>query len=268
MTANRIFWCNSGLGLASVPDFWKVFHNGDCTVHRTNISSFTDGNHVNLRDGTVLETDCVILCTGWTHNLGTFKEELREQYGLPSKADHSIKWQKLDAQAKDRVNQLLSILANPPDTVVPSTERRPWRLDRRLISPAMAAQGDRSLFSPGQIHSVYTPLVAEFQALWGVAWMLGRLQLPGQKQMEEEVSLWNAWTGKRYLEQGRKHAYSIYDYLAVCDRLCISYGLYHDSNDLGSTSTPWPKTWVSRRTARAIQLPRCLPRIGLEITTD
>ncbi|KAI4232033.1 MAG: hypothetical protein LQ349_005243 [Xanthoria aureola] len=220
-----IFWCNSGLGLASVPDFWKVFHNGDCTVHRTNISSFTDGNHVNLRDGTVLETDCVILCTGWTHNLGTFKEGLREQYGLPSKADHSIKWQKLDAQAEDKVNQLLPILANPPDTVVPSTERRPWRLYRRLISPAMAARGDRSLFFPGQIHSVYTPLVAEFQALWGVAWMLGRLPLPGQKQMEEEVSLWNAWTGKRYLEQGRKHAYSIYDYLAYIDTLAKDLGI-------------------------------------------
>ncbi|KAL8727153.1 MAG: hypothetical protein Q9166_006249 [cf. Caloplaca sp. 2 TL-2023] len=187
--------------------------------------SFSDDNHVNLRDGTVLETDCVILCTGWTHNLGTFKPELREQYGLPSKADHSIKWQKLDAQAEDKVNSELPLLANPPDTVVPSTERRPWRLYRRLISPTMSAQGDRSLFFPGQIHSVYTPLVAEFQALWGVAWMLGRLQLPAQKEMEEEVSLWNAWTGKRYLEQGRKHAYSIYDYLAYIDTLAKDLGI-------------------------------------------
>ncbi|KAL8852237.1 MAG: hypothetical protein Q9221_002839 [Calogaya cf. arnoldii] len=206
------------------PDFWKVFYNGNCTVHRTNISSFSDNNHVNLKDGTVLKTDCVILCTGWTHNLGTFKEELREQCGLPSKADHSIKWQKLDAQAEDKANQLLPSLADPPDTVVPSTERRPWRLYRRLDSPAMAAQGDRSFFFPGQICSVYTPLVAEFQALWGVPWMLGWLQLPGQKQMEEEVSLWNACTGKRYLEQGRKHSYSIYDYLAYIDTLAKDRG--------------------------------------------
>ncbi|KAL9613791.1 MAG: hypothetical protein Q9167_001682 [Letrouitia subvulpina] len=223
-TGYGVFWCNSGLGLASVPDFWKTFHAGDCTVHRTNIQSFTD-DKVNLLNGANLPTDYVILCTGWTHNLGTFKDDLREKYGLPSKADFSIKWQKLDAQAEDKVNSILPILSNPPDTVVPSTERRPWRLYRRLISPSMSAQGDRSIFFPGQIHSVYTPLVAEFQALWGVAWMLGRLNPPSQAEMEEEVAVWNAWTRKRYLEQGRKHAYSIYDYLAYIDCLAKDLGI-------------------------------------------
>ena len=79
----------------------------------------------------------------------------------------------------------------------------------------MSASGDRSIFFPGQIHSVFTPLVAELQALWGVAFLLGRFDPPDQHTMEEEIALWNAWTEKRYLEQGKKHAYSIYDYLTV-----------------------------------------------------
>ena len=87
----------------------------------------------------------------------------------------------------------------------------------------MAAEGDRSIYFPGLIHSVYTPLVAELQALWGVAFMLGRLDVPDQAAMEQEVAVWNAWTRKRYLEQGRKHAYAIYDYLAV--RLFSSFAL-------------------------------------------
>ena len=45
--------------------------------------------------------------------------------------------------------------------------------------------------------------------------MLGRLDLPSQETMEEEVATWNVWTRKRYLAQGQKHAYAIYDYLSV-----------------------------------------------------
>lgn len=114
-----------------------------------------------------------------------------------------------------KVDQMLPLLATPPQLTTQESERRPWRLYRRLISPEMSAKGDRSIFFPGQLHSVCTPLVAEMQALWGVAFLLGRFDPPNQDEMEEEVAVWNAWTAKRYLAQGMKHAYSIYDYLAV-----------------------------------------------------
>lgn len=45
--------------------------------------------------------------------------------------------------------------------------------------------------------------------------MLGWRDLPGQEEMEMEAATFNAWTRKRYLEQGKKHAYFIYDYLPV-----------------------------------------------------
>lgn len=217
--SNRIFYCNSGLGLASVPDFWKVFHAGGATVHRTEIESYSDINKVHLTSGQTLETDFVILCTGWTDNLDMFSSELRAQYGLPSQEDLSLKWKRLDRQAEAKVNEKLPILARSPDVETSTvSQRRPWRLYRRLVPPAMAAQNDRSVIFPGQIHSVFTPLVAELQALWGVAFLLGRLQLPGQADKEEEIAVWNAWTRKRYLEQGMKHAYSVYDYIAVSIR--------------------------------------------------
>lgn len=65
-----------------------------------------------------------------------------------------------------------------------------------------------------QIHTVFTPLVSEMQALWGSAFLLGKLPMPSL-EMQEEVALWNSWTRKRYLAQGKKHAYAIYGYLAV-----------------------------------------------------
>ena len=169
-----------------------------------------------LGNGTTIPTDLVILCTGYTHNLGTFAEDLCVQYGLPSKSNVSFKWAELDRQAEEKVNSQLPYLEHPPKTVKTNAAGTgPARLYRRLISPSMAAEGDRSIYFPGLIHSVFTPLVAEMQALWGVAYLQGRLDLPDQEVMEEEVAAFNVWTRKRYLEQGRKHAYAIYDYLAV-----------------------------------------------------
>ncbi|KAJ5219504.1 hypothetical protein N7468_008708 [Penicillium chermesinum] len=174
-----IFWANSGLGLASAPDFWKVFHSGQVTVHRTEIAGFFNGNQVHLKSKQTLETDQVILCTGWTDNLGLFNKKTREEWGLPSTADRSEKWTKLDVEADRIVCEILPFLAkNAPETRTSSSHSRPWRLYRRLISPRMAAKGDRSVFFPGQIHSVYTPLVAEMQALWGVAFLTGKTRAP------------------------------------------------------------------------------------------
>ena len=265
----RVFWANSGLGLASAPDFWKVVHSGRVTVHRTEITGFADHNKVLLKNKEILETDQVVLCTGWTDNLGLFDESTRMEWGLPSAADLGEKWTKLDAAGDKIVLEKLPFLKkNAPDTTTSSSHKRPWRLYRRLISPSMAAKGDRSVFFPGQIHSVYTPLVAEMQALWGVAFLLGRLDIPDHEEMEKEVAVWCAWTRRRYfnpqilfsknfssdaiwnryLEQGRRHSYSIYDYLAVSHRV-ISHLLFLSSHwkSLTYTNTvrrhTGPRSW-------------------------
>lgn len=212
----RIFWANAGLGLASVPHFWKVFHEGDVTVHRADILSFEKENVLVLSNGTRITTDEVVLCTGFLPNLNTFSEELRTQYNISSLIDKSPKTVKLDLLGEQIVDELLPLLQYPPDTNIAPPTKRPSTLYRRLISPAAAAKGDRTIFFPGLIHSVFTPLVAEFQALWGVAFMLGMIDVPSEEEMNIEVTTWNAWSRKRYLEQGRKHAYAIYDYLSVC----------------------------------------------------
>lgn len=241
--------------MSSVPNFWKVFHAGDVTVHRTSITSFVD-NKVNLADGTNIAADLVVLCTGWTDNLSTFEHGLRAEIGLPSNADFGAKWSELDAQADAKVDELLPNLISIPHTTPASlkpgsAEHRPWRLYRRLVSPAMANAGDRSIFFPGQIHSVFTPLVAELQALWGVAFLLGKLPVPSLSSMQEEVALWNSWTRKRYLAQGQKHAYSIYDYLAVSFASChVSANRLNSM--MTSTSILWHETSVSRPIARAM----------------
>ncbi len=220
---SRIFWANAGLGAASVPDFWKVFHNGDCTVHRTDIASLSEHNKITLKDGSQFLTDYLILCTGFDKSYQVFSEELQKECGLvPDAVDHE-KWAKLEAFAEERVDELLPALRRSPLNVGAREETAggrkllhgPSRHYRRLVVPALAARGDRSIIFPGFIHSIYTPMVSEVQALWGVTFLLGLNDPPSQTEMEKEVAEWNVWSRKRYVTQGRKHAYAIYDFLSV-----------------------------------------------------
>ncbi|KAI5867270.1 hypothetical protein GGS23DRAFT_547610, partial [Durotheca rogersii] len=233
-----IFWANGGLGCASVPNFWKVFHAGDCTVHRSEPESF-QGSTVKLRNGTELQTDYVILCTGFDKNYEPFSRELQYACGLKLDPAEADKWTGLEAKAVKAVDEVLPVLRNPGvplrklkamNAEIVGGEKRelsygPSRHYRRMVAPALAAQGDRSIIFPGLMHNVYTPLVGEVQALWGVAFLLGLQDVPPLREMEREIAEWNVWTGKRYLTQGLKHSYAIYDYISYIDLLLSDLGV-------------------------------------------
>ena len=232
-TELSIFWANAGLGAASVPNFWKVFHAGDCTVHRTEIESLTNDNTVSLRNGAQFQTDFIILCTGFDKSYQPFSDELQQVCGLTPDPLDEEKWAKLEANAEETVCELLPAIKHSPLPVPECVNHEqsagaqkmshgPSRHYRRLIVPALAAQGDRSIYFPGFIHSIYTPLVSEVQALWGVAFLLGLHDLPTQREMEKEVAEWNVWSRKRYLTQGKKHAYAIFDFLSVSTYIYVS----------------------------------------------
>jgi hypothetical protein len=205
-----------------VPDYWKVFHAGDCTVHRDEIDSLTDNNTVVLRSGERFHTDTMIMCTGFVKSSRAFGDDLQPLCGLaanPPGSAQEKKWADLEAEASDTVDELLPVLSRPPlgldERALKKTSEGPTRHYRRVISPYLAAQGDRSLFFLCLLHTVSTPLVVEMQSLWGVAFMLGLLDVPGLDDMEREAALWNAWTRKRYPGIGRKHSYAVFDFQSV-----------------------------------------------------
>lgn len=217
-----------------MPIFWRTFHDGDCTVHRTDIKDLLDGNNVHLTDGTRYQTDIIISCTGFDKSFQVFSDELQQRLGLAPDDDPSEekKWLELEREAEDTVDELLPSLRKAP-----FSSRTEFRLERtsggrkllhglnkhyrRLIVPKLAAQQDRSIFFPGFIHTIFTPTVAEVQALWGVAFLFGLHDPPEQSKMELEIAEWNVWARMRYLCQGKKHAYAIYDFLPVSIPLVI-----------------------------------------------
>lgn len=218
--AHSVFWGSGGIGIATIHNFWEVFHSGDITVHSTEVESLSHKDVVNLKNGYAVATNIIIHCTGFDKGYSTFSQQLQEDLGLAYDTAQWSKWKMLDEKARRQVDELFPYLKYPPtsDHGQSAGERDPQgpnRHYRRLVVPELAANGDRSILFPGHIHSAFTPLAAELQALWGVTWMLGWRELPSQHDMEMEAALFNAWTAKRYLEQGKKHSYFIYDYIAV-----------------------------------------------------
>lgn len=198
-------------------------------MHRSEPESLID-NKIKLRNGIDLTPDYVILCTGFDKNYDPFTHDLQLECGLKPDPAEANKWDELEADAAEIVDELLPILKQSGvaardlksiNTETIAGEKKelshgPSRHYRRIVIPALAAQGDRSIIFPGLMHNVYTPLVGEVQALWGVAFLLGMHDVPSLAEMEKEVAEWNVWTAKRYRTQGRKHSYAIYDFISVC----------------------------------------------------
>ncbi|KAI9164125.1 FAD/NAD(P)-binding domain-containing protein [Paramyrothecium foliicola] len=245
-----VFWAHSGLGVVTLPDFWHTLHSKNLTVLRDVIDNTKEGQ-VLLKSGTTLSADYIVSCTGWGDHFAMFDADHKELLGLPSydpsatpsKIEESIDWAKYDTAADSLVDQKLPFLANSPQMqwpLNPDNQKR-WRLYRRAIPISLAENGDRSLAILGQIHTVQTPLVSEVQTLWAILYLLGDIDLPDSETMAEEISLWNAWTRKRYLHQGQKFPYSLYDFLPYIDSIFQDLGLSSNrkSNSISELLSPY-----------------------------
>ncbi|KAI1745000.1 hypothetical protein F4680DRAFT_403971 [Xylaria scruposa] len=247
-----VFWSSSGLGLVTLPDFWPTLHNPNLTIRRDIVEEIK-GNTVKFESTDPIHADYMIMCTGWGDHFGIFDAEHKAKIGLPAYGDNveafseaqDIDWTNYYNEADKTVDEKLPFLADPPKlkytkTLDPALQKR-WNLYRRVVPVSMAAKGDRSLAILGQIHTVQTPLVSEVQSLWAILYLLGEVELPDVDTMAREVSLWNTWTRKRYLGQGQKHTYSLYDFLSYIDSIFADLKLdsHRKSNFLSELLSPY-----------------------------
>ena len=111
---SSVCWGSGGVGIATAPDFWKVFHRGNVTIHSTEIESLSHRDVVNLKNGYSIATDIVIHCTGFDKGYSTFDPELRKELGLQYDTKSSSQWRLLDAKAEETVDELLPYLRTAP----------------------------------------------------------------------------------------------------------------------------------------------------------
>ncbi|KAF9890415.1 hypothetical protein FE257_006083 [Aspergillus nanangensis] len=237
---SSMFWGRGGIGAASAPCFWGTIRQGDMEIEATEIASLAGPNVVKFRNGKYTAVDMVVLCTGYDKGYREFSPDLQEELGIYPSQKQKTRWKKLDVSSDQEIDRRLPFLrdaepCNDAQTVGPN------RHYRRMIVPHLASAGDRSILFVGQIHTAYMPLAGEVQALWGAAFLLGQLEVPDQRTMEEEISLFHSWARKRYLKQGERYAYFIYDFISYIDTLMDDLKLLKNrkSNPFAEWLTPY-----------------------------
>ncbi|KAF7915869.1 uncharacterized protein EAE98_010949 [Botrytis deweyae] len=230
-----VFWGDAGVGLVTLPDFWAKIHDGDVSVLIDKVKAIEEDT-ILLESGTKVEADYIVMCTGWGDHFKMFDQTTKLALGLPYSLDRDgltntqdsagLQWEKYDAEADISINRQLPFLANPPKVVDSfANQTVPGRLYRRVVPLNCTENDDRSIIILGQIHTVQTPLVADIQSFWGILYLLGEIKLPSEEMMVKEISEWNAWSRKRYLNQGQKTPYSLFDFLPYLDSLFRDMGL-------------------------------------------
>ncbi|GAB7353358.1 hypothetical protein MBLNU459_g3842t1 [Dothideomycetes sp. NU459] len=251
-----IFWAHSGLGVVTMPDFWKTLHSPNLTIVRDEIEAIKMKT-VHLKSNTTFQTDFAIMCTGWGDHFAMFDADLKAKIGLPAFGDDTYSiaddlktttgpdWASYDAAAEQTICEKLPLLAQSPNQKHPNLldprRQKKWRLYRRMVPVELAENGDRSIAILGQIHTIQTPIVSEVQALWSTLYLLGEIDLPSVDSMATEISVWNAWTRKRYLNQGQKFCCSYYDFLSYVDGILEDLGIRsrRKSNFISEICSPY-----------------------------
>ncbi|KAL3491098.1 hypothetical protein BJX62DRAFT_225474 [Aspergillus germanicus] len=133
--------CTSPGGIANHHDLWDTIRGPNVHIYRSKIACFSSSSTdatIHLSDGTLIPSlDLIIHATGWKPCIPIFDPRLLKHATAPA-----------------------------PNT---------YRLFRRVASPPLVAEGDRSLALMGAVYSGAVALVAEVQALWAVAFLTGGL---------------------------------------------------------------------------------------------
>lgn len=202
-------WAGGNLALLQYPDFFDTVAQ-KVHVHRSDVKDLT-GNVVRLENGEEIETDVLLLGTGWTNELSIFSSEEKKRLGLPLRIEdvdeeEALRWAKLESDADKHVLERFPNLRLAPTFAIKPATTTVYRLYRGL-----ASVNDTSIIFPGQWVFANTFLSSQVQALWGVALLLGYLSLPEREEMEKRIALHNVWARRRYPVQGQQGAFLLFE---------------------------------------------------------
>lgn len=168
---------------------------------------------VSLSDGSSIEeVDLIVHATGYQPIVPIEFEppNLRLLLGLSQKMEntencesaqvpldstterHVQHWHALDREIEPKVRQTLAATGCVPlDDPKPSWSRQkellPYRLFRRMVTPNLVAEGDRSFATLGIVLTSTIAVVAEVQALWVTAFLTGGFDQPHTGSRTEEA---------------------------------------------------------------------------------
>jgi hypothetical protein len=170
------FWAGSALSIVNYPtDFMELVRTGRIRVHISDVDRLSDGT-LHLSSGQDVRADVIVCATGWNYRdpLAFITREATESntaaaLGLPHLDDTPLASD--DALAHKIDNDILTRfprLRDQPVVKPPGAGERPFYLYRFMVPPALVHT--RSLAFAGMCSTITTPVCAQAQALWIVAY--------------------------------------------------------------------------------------------------
>lgn len=159
---------------------------------------------IDLSDGTnIPAVDLLVHATGWKFAVPISFDPpaLGAHLGLPYQTGSEYDWEPIEQEVESKMRSDLD--ASLFKHAAPPT-RGVHRLYRRIASPSLIAEGDRSFAALGALYNGAVSVVAEVQALWAVAFLTGGLDeicdgpLSNPEKVFESVAedvVWSRLTG-------------------------------------------------------------------------
>ncbi|KAI4112581.1 MAG: hypothetical protein LQ345_006296 [Seirophora villosa] len=178
-----------------------------------------------LKDGQEIPADAILCGTGWVPSLNFFDHDQLAKLGLPQPngtypAEEAAMWRALEQDADRAVLDRFPILANPPKHYREPVKHTPYRL-YNSIAPLQ----DDSIVFVGHVMIANYFHLAECQAIWATAYLDGNIKLPSLEERRKTVALFVAWCRRRYLSNGDRGHWLVFEQRTYTDRLFDQLGL-------------------------------------------
>jgi dimethylaniline monooxygenase (N-oxide forming) len=200
--ARPVFWSSDGIAVWNSPNLFNTVSNA--TILRDNVRSL-QGHSVTLDSGHLVDCDVMITAIGWSNCYPFFNTPQAEHLGLPllpaeANEQAALTWEALINIADEKVVDTFPRLSNVPTYPDHTPKSTPSRLYRSMVP--VSSDDDHSIAFVGAIGTTQSFTVAEVQALWAAAYLGGKLQLPSEEEMKDDIALSTAWRRRRYLGDG------------------------------------------------------------------
>jgi hypothetical protein len=135
------FWMGNSLSVHNYETSWfDLARSGQIAVHAAEVSSLS-ATAAHLSDGTIIEADAVVFCTGWevTPSIKFVPEDLVEKLGFPgtnTKTTDPV----LEARVRAEILQWAPILKEKPVRQLPNTLRPEGQHHNFDTKPTMSSQ--------------------------------------------------------------------------------------------------------------------------------
>ncbi|KAK5720282.1 hypothetical protein LTR15_007555 [Elasticomyces elasticus] len=218
-------WHTGPLGLLQRDDFWAVVAKR-VQVWRGDVVDVEEDCLV-LDDGREVKSDVLLCATGWREDMTFLSSKEAARLGVPISLDEKElvakedqHWNVLDAQAGAQVLQRWPSMKQTAKFKRNAVTTTPYRLYRYTVP--IHDHSIAFLGIPLVPNSYHTALV---QALFAIACLDGKIDLPSPEAMEEDIAFVNAWCRTRYPAHGYKGNVLEMEMLSFTDSLLGQLGL-------------------------------------------